>query len=242
MMEAISSRKCENCGGALEALNADTLKRPYCGCTYALKSSEQPPAAGGKPSGPQSADAGPGEFNRSMSGGTSNGAKTLAVLFLIAIVVVVMLVIINQARVSRMQKLSLADTLRTDTGTALKLLTEDEEKEAHQPHVKKTYPEPEILITQHRIGMDEGMKVIYVGYRNKSKHNFLHVDFTIQLFDRQGREITVPDSDKTIQVYGVTGPGESKSEDYGRGQEIAGAKTVKLTLKKVALDSVVWDY
>jgi len=126
-----------------------------------------------------------------------------------------------------------ADSLSGDTGgAALKILSADEEKEAHKHHIKKTYPDADIAITTHRLGMDDGMKVIAIGYRNNSKHDFLYVDFVIQLFDGQGREIAVPDSDKTIKCYGRSGPGESKSDVFRPGNEIARAKTVKVKVKK----------
>ena len=114
----------------------------------------------------------------------------------------------------------------------MKILTDEEEKEAHEPHIKKTTPDADIAITKHRLGRDDGMKAITIAYRNKSVHDFLNVDFTIQLFDGRGREIAVPDSDKIITFHNLTGPGESQSGTWGWGNEIARAKTVKVRVKK----------
>jgi len=64
----------------------------------------------------------------------------------------------------------------------------------------------------------------------------------MQLFDGQGRELTVPDSEKTKQLFKRTDPGESDSNEWMLENGLTKAKTAKITLKKVVLDSVVWDY
>jgi hypothetical protein len=238
-METTSVRKCQNCGGALQQADADTLKCPYCGCTYSLNSVEQPATTDG---GPAAGNTGPMTYS-SGAGSNNSRRKIFWAILLVVIGVAVAAIIINGVRVARVAQSAAPDSLKgNNQNAALKILNEDDEKEAHLPHIKKTFPEPEIVVTKHRVGMDAGDKVIFIAYRNKSAHEFERVEFNMQLFDAEGREIAVPDSEKTKQLYKRAEPGESDRNDWMLENGLAQAKTAKVTLKKVVLDSVVWDY
>ena len=188
-MEETSLRKCESCGGRLQALDADTLKCPYCGCTYSSKRAEQSLAAGSRPpTNEVNSQANPGnsDTQANIPANNSSGARIFLFLLLFVVAVVVIALVSNASHGGNLAGSDAADSLKGDTAdTTLNILSDEDKKEAHEPHIKKTNPDPEILITQHRIGMDDGTKAIFIGYRNKSKHMIDNVQFNIQLFEQK---------------------------------------------------------
>lgn len=233
--------KCRNCGAELGATTGTTVTCTYCGSTYPADNAIIIPA-----SPPGNFDQGETQQNTNNPDPQNANKKSsgCGIIFLLMVVIIVVLAEVHKYTGFGTGLLA-ADSLATDTSKADTLsdgvVVYPGEKAKR--HIKKTNPDLSIFIKHARIHTSKEITSIAITYQNKIKPRpyITYIDFSIQLFDKNGKELPIGEggikSSRSLETNDKT-----ETEEWYLDKRYPKAKTAKVKLKRVELDEIIWDY
>jgi PBP1b-binding outer membrane lipoprotein LpoB len=114
-------------------------------------------------------------------------------------------------------------------------------EEAKYKHIKRTNPDPEILITKYHLKTNKDITYFTVTVKNNSKMNITFMKLKWLFYDKTGKEVHVNN-----EQWGTGGeniePGKSYVETW-TFEPSPSVKTAKISLAQIRFsENIYWDY